>query len=126
MKSEKEYLTEVGNRLDAIQRTTDENRRYSMRRELHGNLYRQMGGYGFKTIDEVRDAIDCMKEGKPDPSKGTRLKRLQWYHTALSKRIEGMEQELQQEKVPESRLPFLKGPYHEVPDQEIEPELDLE
>ena len=131
MKNEIEYLTEVNNQLDAIQRTADENRRFSMRRELHGSMYRQMGRYGFKTIDEVRDAVDCMKEGKPDPSKETRLKRLQWYHSALSKRIEAMQQELQQEKDPEARLPFIKGPHYGALDQmdkdkEIEPSLDLE
>lgn len=128
MKSEKQYLREISDLLDAIQHAPDEARKYNMRRHLHGKVYRQKGRYGFKDIDEVRQSVDCMKKGQPDPSKPTRLKRLEWAHVALSQRIETMKGEIRQEKGKESRLSFLKGPYYEAPnqDKEIEKDLDLE
>jgi len=72
MQTEREYLTEVSNLLDAIQRTPDERRKEIMKRTLHGRLYERRSLYGFRSIEQVRQSIDYMNAGKFDPSRNQR------------------------------------------------------
>ena len=131
MKSEKEFLTEVGNLLDAIKHAPSEQRKDEMRTHLHKNLYSKKYRYGFESNDEVRRSVDYLKAGRADLTKELRFQRLNRSLANLTKIVAAMERERQQEKIQEPELPFLKGPYHlsqdsTGKDKEIEPDLDLE
>jgi len=82
MQTEREYLTEISNLLESIQRCPDEDRKKVMRRTLHGRLYTKMRVYGFGSIDQIRRSIKCMDEGKPDPS---RNQRCEYVNRAIEK-----------------------------------------
>ena len=108
MQTEKEFLKEVDNLLGAIRRAPDEKRKDVMRKQLHSKVYPKKHRYGFNSNEEVRNSIDCMKAGRPDPSKNMRYGRLKERINHLTKVIAEWDKERQAEKEPQSFLFTLK------------------
>lgn len=84
MKNEKEYLNETYRLRHALQESKDFEKTLKLRDELH-NHYSAKHIYGFKTSEEIDQAVECLNSGKPDPNKKARTERLGKWQGILQK-----------------------------------------
>ncbi len=75
MQPEEGYLWEVSQLMHAMIENTEPEIVLAMHYHLHTNLYSLMGEHGFRSKEELRNAIQYFRSGQDDPEKESRNSR---------------------------------------------------